>query len=81
MDFDPDVDLDELERQWDVSLEAAESALDDWYQDDSESEADDLIEAVLRTQREQRDRYQAVREHRKLCGSENSLLPKKMAGS
>jgi hypothetical protein len=81
MDFDPDVDLDELERQWDVSLEAAESALDDWYQDDSESEADGLIEVVLRTQREQRERFQAVREHRKLCGSESSLLAKKMAGS
>ena len=80
MDFDPELVLDELERQWDVSQEAAELALDDWYQDDSESEADDLIEAVLRTQREQRERYQAVREHRKLCDSDGLLLPKKMAG-
>jgi hypothetical protein len=69
MDYDSGVDLEELERQWDASREAAEAALNHWNQKCDEAKADELIEAVLVTQREQRDRYKAVREYRQKYGA------------
>ena len=64
MDRDSNLALEELEWQWDLSQEAAESALDDWYQDEDEPDPE-LIDAVLETQKEQRDRYKAVRDHKR----------------
>jgi hypothetical protein len=64
MDRDSNLVLEELEWQWDLSQEAAESALDDWYQDEDEPDPE-LIDAVLETQKEQRDRYKAVRDHKR----------------
>jgi hypothetical protein len=64
MDRDSNLVLEELEWQWDLSQEAAESALDDWYQDEAEPDPE-LIDAVLETQKEQRDRYKAVRDHKR----------------
>jgi hypothetical protein len=71
MDRDSNLVLEELEWQWDLSQEAAESALDDWYQDEDEDGDEDepdpeLIDAVLETQKEQRDRYKAVRDHKRI---------------
>jgi len=61
--MDPNTLLDTLEREWDLSLEAADSALDDWFEDDLLDAG--RIDAVIDTQRDQQSRYEAVVTHRR----------------
>ena len=69
MDRDPGDVLEELERQWDLSQEAAEAALEDWDQQELDSEEySGLIDTVIETQRQQRDKYLAVKSHKQRFG-------------